>query len=113
MGISPPVHVHFFPSPTRPLPAPEAYPHVDPAHFGLRPLLAEYGSPEIDRIPQVELLEVLKRQIERDQAPHPMQVLALLDPGPLRKAALRCLQEFIQGELLPHLEPLATGATPQ
>ena len=48
-------------------------PHFDPAHFRLRPLLAEYGSLEIDRIPQAELLEVLKRQMERDQAPHPMQ----------------------------------------
>ena len=88
-------------------------PHIDPAHFGLRPLLAEYGSPEIDRIPQVDLLEVLKREMDRDQSPNPMQILALLDPGPLRTAALRCLQEFVQAELLPHLEPLATGATPQ
>ena len=41
-----------------------------------------------------------------------MQILGLMDPGPLRTAALRCLQEFIQAELLPNLESIPTGPTP-
>ena len=89
----------------------EHVPYFDPAYFGICPILAEYGSVEINRIPQAELLSIRKRQLERDQAPHPMQILALMDPGALRTAALLCLQ-FIQAQLLPHLEPLATGASP-
>ncbi|KAF0151031.1 MAG: hypothetical protein FD189_2596, partial [Elusimicrobia bacterium] len=85
-------------------------PNFDPAHFGLRPILPEYGTLEIERIPQPELLSVLRLQMERDQAPHPMQILALLDAGALRTAALRFLQEFIQAQLLRHLEPLVAGA---
>ena len=47
-----------------------------------------------------------------DQAIQPMQILDIMEPGPMRMAAFPYIHEFIQAEQLPHLERIPPGDSP-